>query len=63
MRTEQWITAEAVLWASFMAPRRGRLNLHSLSPEKRKEVRQDLAKQKEQEFFREWEAYDRWLQH
>ena len=63
MRNELWITAESVLWNNFMAPRRGRLNLHSLSPEKRREVRQDLARQKEQEFVREWEAYDRWLQH
>ena len=63
MKEEPWITAEAGLWNNFMTPSRGRLNLHSLSPEKRKEVRQDLAKQKEQEFLREWEAYDRWLQH
>lgn len=60
---ELWIAAEARMWHAFMAPRRGRLNLHSLSPDKRREVRQDLAKQKEQEFFREWAAYERWLQH
>ena len=63
MKDDSWITAEAILWASFMAPRRGRVNLHSLSPEKRKEVRQDLAKQQEQSFIREWEMYERWLQH
>ena len=63
MKDDLWITAEAILWASFMAPRRGRVNLHSLSPEKRKEVRQDLAKQQEQSFIREWEMYERWLQH
>ena len=58
-----WIAAEASLWHTFMAPRRGRVNLHSLSPEKRKEIRQDLAKREEQDFLREWEAYERWLQH
>ena len=63
MRDELWITVEAMLWNAFMAPRKGRLNLHSLSPEKRREIRQDLAKQQEHEFAREWEAYDRWLQH
>lgn len=58
-----WLTAEIKLWKDFMSPPRRKLNLHSLTPEKRREVRADLEKQKAAEFAREWEAYDRWLKH
>ena len=60
---EQWIITEARLWKEFMAPARPRIVLHSLTPEKRKEVRLDLEKQKSKEFGKEWEAYDRWMNH
>lgn len=63
MERELWIITEARLWHNFMAPRRGRLRLHSLSPERRREIRLAMAKQREQEFYREWDAYERWLQH
>ena len=63
MNDELWITAEVRLWHDFMSPRRGRLNLHSQSPEKRRELRQLMEKQKDGEFTREWEAYERWLLH
>jgi hypothetical protein len=59
----QWITAEAQLWQEFMTPAPARIVMHSLSPEKRREVKQALDKQKDREFGKEWEAYDRWVHH
>ena len=60
---ESWIITEAKLWGDFMAPSRRRVVMHSMSPEKQKEARAAVAKMKEREFSREWEAYERWLQH
>ena len=60
---ELWAAAEATLWKAFMYPAPRRLNLDSLSPEKRKEVRAAVERHKATEFQREWEAYERWLRH
>ena len=60
---ELWVITEAKLWGDFMAPPRRRVVMHSMSPEKQKEARVAVAKMKEREFSREWEAYERWLQH